>query len=69
MLYVGDTLQDGHAQMLHVGGGGSDVATALGRTNGGLKKSLFDGLLHGRNVNCLQERTKVIVLRPLALPN
>ena len=69
MLYVGDTLQDGHAQMLHVGGSGSDVATALGRTNGGLKKSLFDGLLHGRNVNCLQERTKVIVLRPLALPN
>ena len=69
MLYVGDTLQDGHAQMLHIAGSGSDVATTLGRTNGGLKKSLFDGLLHGRNGNCLQERTKVIVLRPLAVPD
>ena len=48
---------------------GADVATALGRTNGGLKKALFDGLLHGRNLNCLKERTKVIVLRPLASSN
>ena len=68
VLYVGDTLRDGHAQMLHVSGGGADAATALGRTNGGLKKSLFDGLLHGRNGNNLKERTKVVVLRPLALP-
>ena len=68
MLYVGDNLQDGHSQMLHVAGGGADVATEIGRTNGGIKKSLFDGLLHGRNANCLMERTKVVVLRPLALP-
>ena len=44
------------------------LVTEVGRTNGGLKKSLFDGLLHGRNMNCLQECTKVVVLRPLALP-
>ena len=69
MLYVGDNLQDGHAQMLHVSGGGADVATEIGRTNGGIKKSLFDGLLHGRNVNCLKDRTKVVVLRPLLLPS
>ena len=69
MLYVGDNLQDGHAQMLHIAGDGADVATALGRTNGGLKKALFDGLLHGRNLNYLKERTKVIVLRPLASSN
>ena len=69
MLYVGDNLQDGHPQMLHVAGGGEDVATEIGRTNGGIKKSLFDGLLHGRNVNCLKDRTKVVVLRPLALPS
>ena len=68
MLYVGDNLQDGHAQMLHLSGGGADAATVLGRTNGGLKKSLFDGLLHGRNGNYLKDRTKVVVLRPLALP-
>ena len=29
--------------------------------------SLFDGLLHGRNANCLKDRTKVVVLRPLVL--
>ncbi len=68
MLYVGDNLQDGHSQMLHVAGGGEDVATEIGRTNGGIKKSMFDGLLHGRNANCLKDRTKVVVLRPLALP-
>ena len=68
MLYVGDTLEDGHAQMLHLSGGGADVATALGRTNGGLRKSLFDGLLHGRNGNDLKKCTKVVVLRPLQLP-
>jgi hypothetical protein len=68
MLYVGDNLQDGHSQMLHVAGDGADVATEIGRTNGGIKKSLFDSLLHGRNTNCLKDRTKVVVLRPLALP-
>ena len=69
MLYVGDNLQDGHSQMLHVAGSGEDVATEIGRTNGGLKKSLFDSLLHGRNVNRLKDRTKVVVLRPLVLPS
>ena len=62
-------LRDGHAQMLHVAGGGSDVASALGRTNGGLRKAMFDGLLHGRSANYLKRRTKIVVLRPLALPD
>ena len=66
MLYVGDTLKDGHAQMLHVSGDGAEAASVLGRTNGCLRKSLFDGLLHGRNSNYLKDRTKVVVLRPLA---
>ena len=30
---------------------------------------MFDGLLHGRNANCLKDRTKVVVLRPLVLPS
>ena len=68
VLYVGDTLKDGHAQMLHISGDGTDAASVLNRSNGGLRKSLFDGLLHGRNKNYLKERTKVVVLRPLALP-
>ena len=68
VLYVGDTLKDGHAQMLHVSGDGTDAASVLGRTNGCLRKSLFDGLLHGRNSNYLKDRTKVVVLRPLQLP-
>ena len=66
VLYVGDALKDGHAEMLHVTGGGGDAATALGRTNGALKKSLFDGLLHRRNANFLKDATKVVLLRPLA---
>ncbi|MBQ3289902.1 MAG: hypothetical protein IJH50_10865 [Kiritimatiellae bacterium] len=66
VLYVGDTLKDGHAQMLHVSGDGAEAASVLGRTNGCLRKSLFDGLLHGRNSNYLKDRTKVVVLRPLA---
>jgi hypothetical protein len=45
-----------------------DAASVLNRSNGGLRKSLFDGLLHGRNKNYLKEHTKVVVLRPLALP-
>ena len=69
MLYVGDNLRDGHAQILHVAGGGSDVASVLGRTNGGLRKSMFDGLLHGRSANYLKKRTKIVVLRPLASSN
>ena len=68
VLYVGDTLKDGHAQMLHVSGDGADAASALNRSNGCLRKSLFDGLLHGRNTNYLKECTKVVVLRPLQLP-
>jgi len=68
VLYVGDTLKDGHTQMIQVSGDGADAASALNRSNGCLRKSLFDGLLHGRNTNYLKERTKVVVLRPLALP-
>ena len=68
VLYVGDTLKDGHAQMLQVTGDGTDAASALNRSNGCLRKSLFDGLLHGRNTNYLKDRTKVVVLRPLQLP-
>ena len=68
VLYVGDTLKDGHAQMLQASGDGDDAASVLNRSNGCLRKSLFDGLLHGRNTNYLKDRTKVVVLRPLALP-
>ena len=53
---------------LHVTGDGADAGNALNRLNGALNKSLFDGMLHGRNGNYLKERTKVVLLRPLALP-
>ena len=68
MLYVGDPLKDGHTMRLHVTGDGADAGNVLGRLNGGVRKSLFDGLLHGRNGNYLKDCTKVVVLRPLALP-
>ena len=68
VLYVGDPLKDGHTMRLHVTGDGADAGNALGRLNGALNKSLFDGMLHGRNGNYLKERTKIVLLRPLALP-
>lgn len=68
VLYVGDPLKDGHTMRLHVTGDGADAGNALNRLNGALNKSLFDGMLHGRNGNYLKERTKVVLLRPLALP-
>ena len=68
VLYVGDPLKDGHTMRLHVTGVGADAGSPLNRLNGGLNKSLFDGMLHGRNGNYLKERTKVVLLRPLQLP-
>ena len=68
MLFVGDPLQDGHAQKLLVTGDENDAADPLGRLNGAIGKSMFDGIQHGRSRYALKNRTKIVVLRPLQLP-
>ena len=69
MLFVGDPLQDGHAQKLLVTGDENDAADPLGRLNGAIGKSMFDGIQHGRSRYALKNRTKIVVLRPLQLPS
>ena len=68
MLFVDDPLKDGHAQKLQVTGFGSDAADPLGRLNGAINKSMFDGIQHGRSRLNIKKRTKIVVLRPLQLP-
>ena len=68
MLFVGDPLKDGHAQKLQVTGDENDAADPLGRLNGAIGKSMFDGIQHGRSRYALKNRTKIVVLRPLQLP-
>ena len=68
MLFVGDPLKDGHAQKLVVTGDENDAADPLGRLNGAIGKSMFDGIQHGRSRYALKNRTKIVVLRPLQLP-
>ncbi len=68
MLFVGDPLKDGHEQRLLVTGEGGDAADPLGRLNGAIGKSMFDGIQHGRSRYALKNRTKIVVLRPLQLP-
>ena len=68
MLFVGDPLQDGYAQKLLVTGDENDAADPLGRLNGAIGKSMFDGIQHGRSRYALKNRTKIVVLRPLQLP-
>ena len=68
ILFVGDPLKDGHAQRLQVTEKESDAADPLGRLNGAIGKSMFDGIQHGRSRFALKNRTKIVVLRPLQLP-
>ena len=68
MLFVGDPLGDGHAQKLVVTGDENDAADPLGRLNGAIGKSMFDGIQHGRSRLNIKNRTKIVVLRPLQLP-
>ena len=67
MLFVGDPLQDGHAQKLLVTGDENDAADPLGRLNGAINKSMFDAIQHGRSRLNIKNRTKIVVLRPLQL--
>ena len=67
VLYVGDTLKDGHEQMLQVSVDEANAESDLNRAKGCLRKSIFGGLLHALSVNYLKDRTKVVVLRPLQI--
>lgn len=67
MLFVGDVLGDGHAQMLHACGTSRDAGDLADRP-GGIRRSGFDTILHETSAFCLRKKTKIVVLRPLAAP-